>query len=75
MEALVRARSLGEGLGQLQEGAFSLILLDLGLPDSTDLETVRRARQVSGETPIVVLTAQSSGRLARPRSNWGGRTL
>ena len=73
VETLVRARSLGEGLEQLQDEAFGLILLDLGLPDSTDLETVRRARQVSGETPIVVLTAQSSGAMGEAAIKLGAQ--
>jgi len=35
---------------------FDIILLDLGLPDSQGLDTLRRARDQAGSVPIVVLT-------------------
>jgi len=35
---------------------FDLILLDLGLPDSSGLETLKVGLQTAGATPIVVLT-------------------
>jgi two-component system, cell cycle sensor histidine kinase and response regulator CckA len=40
----------------LKQGGFDLVITDLGLPDSTDLETVRRVRRVGSGIPIVVLT-------------------
>ena len=38
------------------EGGIDIILLDLGLPDSQGLDTLRRVREHAGEVPIVVLT-------------------
>jgi two-component system, cell cycle response regulator len=41
-----------------------IILLDLGLPDSQGLETVRRARVAAAEAPLVVLTVLDDSDLA-----------
>jgi two-component sensor histidine kinase len=38
------------------ESGIDIILLDLGLPDSQGLDTLRRVREHAGEVPIVVLT-------------------
>jgi PAS domain S-box-containing protein len=38
------------------ESGIDIILLDLGLPDSQGLDTLRRVRELAGEVPIVVLT-------------------
>src|SRR5674476_1586940 len=37
-------------------GGIDIILLDLGLPDSQGLDTLRRVRDQAREVPIVVLT-------------------
>lgn len=51
------ARSLSEGTAALRAGAFGAVLLDLGLPDSQGLETLRRLLPACGEdTAVVVLT-------------------
>ncbi len=47
---LAAAKSLVPG------GKIDFILLDLGLPDSQGIETLRAMRSVSSEIPIVVLT-------------------
>ncbi len=36
--------------------SFDVVLLDLGLPDSSGIETVKRFRQINAEVPVVVLT-------------------
>jgi DNA-binding response OmpR family regulator len=58
---VVHADTARAGLAQLREGAFSLVLLDLMLPDADGLEVCRRIRAM-GEpqhsTPIVMLTAK-----------------
>ncbi|MDO8873106.1 MAG: histidine kinase dimerization/phosphoacceptor domain -containing protein [Methanoregula sp.] len=38
------------------EGGIDIIILDLGLPDSQGLDTIRRVREHAVEVPIVVLT-------------------
>lgn len=47
---------LMEGLERLQLGDVDVVLLDLGLPDSQGLETLRRAREKVSDVPYVVLT-------------------
>jgi PAS domain S-box-containing protein len=51
-----RADRLAEALLLLEAGSFDVVLLDLSLPDSTGLATVRRVRTAAGMTPIVVMT-------------------
>lgn len=50
------ASCLADAAEQLQESQFDVILLDLGLPESKGLDTLRRVRQENGEVAIVVLT-------------------
>lgn len=42
----------------LAQGAYSAVLLDLGLPRRSGLEVLRRARQDGNRTPMLVLTAR-----------------
>ncbi len=59
---LVSAASLSEGLAMLQgqeQGPFDVVLLDLTLPDSQGLDTVRRANEGDGSCPVIVLTGVS----------------
>ncbi len=53
---LHRAASLAEGLESLARGGFELLLVDLNLPDSRGIETVRRVREHDAEVPIVVFS-------------------
>ncbi|NQT50972.1 response regulator [bacterium] len=52
----VRASRLAEGMQRLDEGDIDIVLLDLGLPDSGGLDTVKRAHAHAPDTPIIVLT-------------------
>ena len=47
---------LSEAIRHLKEKGAQLALLDLGLPDSSGLDTVRQVRQAAPWIPIVVLT-------------------
>jgi PAS domain S-box-containing protein len=51
-----RAERLSDALRELAATRFDLVLLDLSLPDSAGLDTVRSARRAAGMTPIVVMT-------------------
>lgn|GEM_PF-5110134 len=54
---LEHAYRLDAGLARLTEAKFDLLLLDLELPDSSGLETLRKVKACSPTTPpIVVLT-------------------
>ncbi len=62
--ALLRANMLveksetaGDGLEKLNNSAFDLIILDVGLPDENGFEVLKKIRQY-GEIPVVMLTAQ-----------------
>jgi diguanylate cyclase (GGDEF)-like protein len=53
---MLSADRLESGLERLSENPVDGILLDLSLPDSQGLDSIRRARQREAEIPIVVLT-------------------
>jgi len=46
-----------EGAGHARENCYSLILLDVGLPDKDGLEFCREIRQFDSQTPILFYTA------------------
>lgn len=48
--------TLSAGLSRLTKDGFGLLLLDLGLPDSQGLETIRRAVAAMPGLPIIVFT-------------------
>lgn len=50
------ADSGDEGLRLASTDSFDLILLDLGLPDTPGLEVCRQLRQLTRETPILIVT-------------------
>ena len=52
-----KARTLKQAIVEIDRGQkFSIILLDLALPDSDGVSTVHRIRQHAPETPLVVMT-------------------
>ncbi|MEA3194625.1 MAG: hypothetical protein QOD26_2958, partial [Betaproteobacteria bacterium] len=54
--ALTTAATLQQALQALASGTFDLILADLGLPDSSGLETLQRIAAAT-ERPVIILTA------------------
>ncbi|MBI4461136.1 MAG: response regulator [Acidobacteria bacterium] len=50
---------LSDCLERLQEADIDMVLLDLGLPDSSGLETLARTRASAPEIPIIVITGLS----------------
>ena len=58
--AVTGAYSLAEALARLAEGAPSLCLSDLRLPDGSGLDLVRRLRELYPQVPVAVITAYSS---------------
>jgi CheY-like chemotaxis protein len=53
---LIHCTRLREGLERLQSGSIDVVLLDLGLPDSIDLQTLIRAHADMPTIHIIVLT-------------------
>lgn len=51
---------LDKGLERLRAGGIDVALVDLALPDASDLDTVVQTRQQAPDLPIIVLTASSS---------------
>ncbi|MDD1677536.1 MAG: hybrid sensor histidine kinase/response regulator [Methanomicrobiales archaeon] len=54
--SLQHADRLSKGLDQIKGKTFDVVLLDLMLPDSERLETVRRVVRHAPQVPIVILT-------------------
>ncbi len=61
---VLRAKLLSEGLGYLQQQDFDLILLDLSLPDSSGLESIKKIQNLTTEIPIIVLTGMNREEIA-----------
>lgn len=62
--ALTNVETLGEALKCIAENEFDLVLLDLNLPDSKELNTLDAVRKKTHSIPIVVITALSDEGLA-----------
>jgi len=58
------ADRLSTGLSCLAEGGIDVVLLDLLLPDSRGLDTLRGVHSQSSEVPVVILTGVDSEQLA-----------
>jgi serine phosphatase RsbU (regulator of sigma subunit) len=61
---LTVADSLSAGLSRLREETFSVVLLDLSLPDSQGLESFRAVAKCFPHLPVVVLTGLSDETMA-----------
>jgi diguanylate cyclase (GGDEF)-like protein/PAS domain S-box-containing protein len=61
---LTHVGCMGEAERLLEERAFDLILLDLGLPDAQGLQAVRRAHAAAPHVSLVVLTGLDDESLA-----------
>ena len=56
--------SLASGMARLEKGGVDVILLDLGLPDSSDGQTYARFRSHDPGVPVIVLSAGDNESLA-----------
>jgi diguanylate cyclase (GGDEF)-like protein len=52
----VHASRLSDGLKRISEERFDALLIDLGLPDSKGIDTLRKVLGQAPEVPIIVLT-------------------
>jgi signal transduction histidine kinase len=62
--SLEHADDLSTGLSRVGEGEFDLILLDLLLPDSRGLDTVKKTLAQASQIPVVVLTGSDDDEIA-----------
>ena len=68
---LVHAESLSAGLEYLKDGQFVIILLDLGLPDSSGIKTLNKVYDQALDIPIIVFTGQDDEALGVNAVNAG----
>ncbi|GJL62655.1 MAG: hypothetical protein NPIRA04_13090 [Nitrospirales bacterium] len=62
--SITHARTLREALTFLHTTSFHAILLDLNLPESNGMETLKQIRRTNASTPIVILTVNEDEPLA-----------
>ena len=62
--ALETVGRLAEARARLADGAFDLVLLDLGLPDSQGLPTFHALKEAAPGIPIIVLTGNDDEEVA-----------
>lgn len=62
---LTAASTLDEALTLATSGAFELLLLDLGLSDSSGMDTLRAVRRALPDLPVVVMTGLNDEVTAR----------
>jgi Flp pilus assembly CpaE family ATPase len=56
--------SLADGMTRLERGGVDVVLLDLGLPDCSGMDTFTQTRARAPKTPIVILSSADSEALA-----------
>ena len=61
---VVHERLLTLGLRRLESQEFDLALLDLSLPDSWGMDTLRRMRKSFRHLPVVLMTGATMGEIA-----------
>lgn len=64
LHKITHAETVAKALGLLEGATYDVILLDLALPDSVGLETVKFMYQRAGDTPIVVTSGNDDDRVA-----------
>ena len=57
---LITARDGASALKALSELTIDLALIDIGLPDLSGLEVLEKATEMSPQTPVIVVTGNSS---------------
>lgn len=70
---IIHVTMLKECLTRLRNGGIDLVLLDLGLPDCSGLETLTRTRAEAPHIPIIVVTGLSERETAVQALNQGAQ--
>ncbi|MEQ8542101.1 MAG: response regulator [Coleofasciculus sp. D1-CHI-01] len=61
---LICAETLEEGRGYVTQGGIDVVLLDLMLPDSRGMDTLRQMQQTAPDVPIIVQSTLEDERVA-----------
>jgi signal transduction histidine kinase/DNA-binding response OmpR family regulator len=61
---LIHAETIAAACAALQNTAVDVIILDLSLPDASQLEALHRVRTEAPEVPVIILTGQADEALA-----------
>ena len=64
---LKNVETLEEGLNILKNHQYDIILLDLGLPDSDGIDTLKEVNKKTPNSPIIILTGFNN-------LNWNSRS-
>lgn len=67
------ANCLHDGVQMIRETPFDAVLLDLGLPDSFGIDTVKRMTEEFRSLPLIVLTGLSDMEMAQAAITHGAR--
>jgi PAS domain S-box-containing protein len=67
------AGRLSAGLKLLETGTYDIVLLDLGMPDGSGIECLRRIRPFAPDIPILVLSGERDEHLARKTVHEGAQ--
>lgn len=73
LERLARAVRLSEAFARLQQAPVKVVLLDLDLPDSRGLDSLRSMVERFPEVPVVVLTGHEDSELALRALQYGAQ--
>ena len=68
---VVHERLLTLGLRQVEKHEFHLVLLDLSLPDSWGIDTLRRLRRDLPELPVTLMTGAAMADIAEQAEREG----
>lgn len=68
---LVHAKRLEEGLSQLHDGDFDIMMVDLSLPDAHGMEAVIKVREAAPTYPLIVLTGLDDATAAAEAKHQG----
>ncbi len=61
---LVHVETLDVAIQYLRQGRFDVVLLDLSLPDSSGLDTLKKLQDLAFDIPLIVLTGADDRELA-----------
>lgn len=68
-----RSDRISSGLKLLEKEPFDAVLLDLGLPDSSGINTLRKIQEKQNDLPVIVLTGLSDDALAAKAISLGAQ--